>query len=314
MMTKRIISLCAALLLCAVLALSASLTVLAATYPAGIDESLTRVDDGASLLASGQAESLNTRARALAQQYHMDIVIVTRQGIGGKTPTAFADDYFDYGGYGWRGEDEAGDITTGSGILLLIEMNERDVLISTKGKGQFVFRDGVWEQMITAIKPQLKSGDYAGAFGRFLDEAESRLKAYEAREGIYADPEPTYNQGHYNENGSYVYDGETTGAGPAFNGGVFVFSLIVALLAAWIVVASMKKKHNTIRLAAAAANYQHGFSLTERQDIFLYSNTSRVRIETESSSSGSSGGGGFSGGGSHTSSSGSSHGGGGSKF
>jgi len=310
-----------------VLPLCAALAVTTLAYPAGIDESLPRVDDGAKLLMEVPAEALDARAREMALEYQMDIVIVTRRGIDGKTPEAFSDDYFDYGGYGWR-EEETDDITTGSGILLLIEMQERDVWISTKGEGMSVFRDGVWEEIITAIKPELGNGQYRAAFSRFLDEVESRLVAYAEGSGVYADKDAPYNQGHYDENGNYVtddgngaadgydYDSNSyysgySGTYFSFNGGVFVVALIIALIVAWAVVASMKRKHNTIRTAAAAQNYQHGFNLTERQDIFLYSNTTRVRIETESSGGG---GGGFSGGGSHTSSSGSSHGGGGSKF
>ena len=324
-MKKRILSFCAALLLCVSLAISAS----AAAYPAGIAEQLPRMDDGASLLMEVPVEALDARAREIALQYHMDIVIVTRRGIGGKTPEAFADDYFDYGGYGWR-EEESDDVTTGSGILLLVEMQESDVLISTKGEGESVFRDGVWEQIIDAIKPQLGSGEYRAAFSRFLDEAERCLADYAAGAGVYADPDEPYNQGHYDENGSYVYgdgsdggdyvyDGDYDYSGPLglyipFSGGVFVIALILALIIAWAVVASMKKKHNTIRIAAAAGNYQHGFNLTERQDIFLYSNTTRMRLPEPTTTSSSGGGSSFSGGGSHTSSSGSSHGGGGSKF
>lgn len=320
---KRIFSLCAALLLCAALALPV------VAYPAGIDESLPRVDDGAGLLMEVPAEALDARAREMALQYHMDIVIVTRRGIGGKTPAVYAEDYFEAGGYGWR-EEETDDITTGNGVILLLNMvgpGQNDIEIATKGDGQSVFRDGVWEQILDAVAPELIDKKYSAALGRFLDEAEIRLIDYAQGIGIYGDPDGTYNQGHYNEDGSYAYgDGDDygdygdyeysgySGIYIPFNGGVFAVALIAALIIAWAVVASMKKKHNTIRIAAAAGDYQHDFDLTERQDIFLYSNTTRMRLPEPTTTSSGGGGGGFSGGGTRTSSSGSSFGGGGRKF
>jgi len=323
-MKKHISSLFAALLLCAALALPS----FAATYPAGMDESLPRVVDGAGLLTQAEIESLEARAREIITQYGMDLVILTRRGLGGKTPEAYADDFFDYEGYGWW-EEESDDFNAASGALLLVNMvgpGNNDLLISTTGAGESVFRDGVWEQLITDMLPQLRDGDFAGAFGRFLTGAQRCLRDYADGVGVYADPDAPYNQGHYNEEGSYVYeegygyDGEYGNGGSGYSGGIyfdfdgtiFFIVAVIGLIIAWAVTASMKKKHNTIRTAAAACNYQQNFNLTERQDIFLYSNTTRVRIPEPTSSSG--GGGGFSGGGSHTSSSGRSHGGGGTKF
>jgi len=146
-----------------------------AKYPAGIDESLPRMVDDASLLNQTQVNMLNARAENLSKQYMMDLVIVTRRGIGGKSPMEYADDYFDYGGYGWR-ETATDDITTGSGMLLLVEMTERDIWISTKGKGMSVFPNYEIDQIIKAITPELSSGQYNAAFVHFLDEAESYLK------------------------------------------------------------------------------------------------------------------------------------------
>lgn len=301
---KRFLSFVTALLLCAALALPA----FAVTYPAGIDESRPRVDDGAGLLTQTQTDELEAYAREIVAQYEMDIILLTRRGIS-EAPRDYAEDYFEDGGYGWR-EEETEDITTGSGMILFVEMQERDVLVATKGVAQSVFRDGVWEQLITAIKPDLSGERYYEAFKRFLDEAAARLEDHANGAGIYADPDAPYNQGHYGENGEYIYG--SPGTDSPFNMTIFVAALLLGLIIAWVAVSNMKKKHNTIRTAAAAGEYQYGFNLTERQDIFLYSNTTCVRLPEPTTTHSS--GGGFSGGGSHTSSSGSSFGGGGSKF
>jgi len=283
-------------------------------YPAGIDENLTRVVDGAMLLEPDEIAALEERLYALIKQYEMDVVVVTREGLDGKTPMEYADDFFDYEGYGWR-EYSTDDITTGSGILLLVEMEEREIWISTKGRGMSVFSDSEVEALIDAITPELGDGLYYDAFNSFLSDAEWYLHNYAGSYGNdYNDNYDNDNDYNYNYSRSrYIY----------FNGGIFFIFLIIGLIVALAVVSSMKKKHNTIRTAVAAHTYQQRFDLTERQDIFLYSNTTRVKIPDDpphssgghiSSSGSSHGGGGGSFGGGHSSSSGSSHGGGGGKF
>jgi len=289
---------------------TAEWTTIAGKYPAGIDESLPRIVDEAMLLEPDEIAALEENLFPLIKQYDMDVVIVTREGLGSQTPMDYADDFFDYFGYGWR-EYSTDDITTGSGILLLVEMEQGDIWISTKGRGMDVFGDSEIDDLIDLIIPELDEGLYFDAFNRFLGDMEWYLQN---------------NTGSY-DGGGYGYDYDngyeySYSRSVYFNGGIFFVALIVALVVALSVVNSMKRKHNTIRIAAAACNYQQRFDLTERQDIFLYSNTTRVKLpepETTSrghiSSSGSShGGGGGSFGGGHSSSSGSSHGGGGGKF
>jgi len=279
-------------------------------YPAGIDEELPRVTDDARLLTGEELEALEARARDLIAQYQMDLVIVAKRGLDGKTPMDYADDFFDYGGYGWR-DDAAGDITEGSGMLLLVDMEGRDIWISTKGRGMTVF-DGEIDAMIDAISPELGEGLYYDAFDRFLDEAQGYLHSYVASGD---DGDDYYYGGDYGS--GYAYSG-----GFYFNMGLFIVVSLIGLIIAFAVVGSMKRKHNTIRTATTAQSYQQAFNLTERQDIFLYSNTTRTRLPEPATSSGghisssgsSHGGGGGSFGGGHSSSSGSSHGGGGGKF
>ena len=287
-------------------------TTIAGKYPAGIDEQLPRIVDDAMLLEPAEIAVLEENLFPLIKQYDMDVVVVTREGLDGQTPMEYADDFFDYGGYGWR-EEPTDDIRTGSGILLLVEMEQGQIWISTKGRGMSVFSDSAVDMIIDAITPELDDGLYFDALNRFLGEVEWYLQN---DTGGYDGGNDYYND--YNYNNDYSYSG-----GVYFNGGIFFIVTLIGLIIAWAVVASMKRKHNTIRIADAAHSYQQRFDLTERQDIFLYSNTTRVRLPDDpppssgghiSSSGSSHGGGGGSFGGGHSSSSGSSHGGGGGKF
>ena len=96
-------------------------TVLAATPP--------RLVDDAKLLTSYEKTELLSYLNEISEKHGMDIVIVTVNSLGGKSPRAFADEYYDHNGYR---ED---------GVLLLVAMNSRDYWISTSGYGITAFTD-----------------------------------------------------------------------------------------------------------------------------------------------------------------------------
>lgn len=87
-------------------------------------------------------------------------------------------------------------------------------------------------------------------------------------------------------------------------------SIVIGAVVGGITVLIMRACMNTKRPQRSAGSYLNdsSYHLRTNQDLFLYSNVTKTRIQQESSSSG--------GGGSsvHTSSSGSTHGGGGGKF
>ena len=58
-----------------------------------------------------------------------DVIVVTVASLDGKTAESYADDYFDFNGYG-LGQDR-------DGILLLLSMEDRDWAISTHGFALF---------------------------------------------------------------------------------------------------------------------------------------------------------------------------------
>jgi len=76
-----------------------------------------------------------------------------------------------------------------------------------------------------------------------------------------------------------------------------LIGLGVAGLFAWSVVAAMKKQMKTAHPQKTACNYMRNFRLTQQKDIFLYSNTVRVRINQQNTVAARPGGGGRPGGG-----------------
>lgn len=243
------------------------------------DASLPRVIDDAELLSSSEETELAAHIAKLTDAYGVDIVILTNDSLDGKTPEAYADDFYDYNGYG------VGD--TRDGMLFLISMNTRDYWTSTTGECIQLFSDYDIESLGDLIVDDLSYGNYYKAFSDYVDAIEDKLVAE------YASAPVKFVSSLKHAADSLV--------------GILIASLIITA----IVVTVMRKNMKPVALQSYAGEYidKDSFILTEQSDTYLFTTTTRKRVPRESSSS--SGGGGSS---THTGSSGTSHGGGGGKF
>ena len=107
------------------------------------------VVDNANLLTSSEEYSLESYLSGVSDRLGVNIVVVTENSIGSKTPTEYADDYFDYNGYGENG------------ALLLISMADRDWYVSTKGT---CIEKVNYRTVERRILSDLIGGDYYSAF------------------------------------------------------------------------------------------------------------------------------------------------------
>jgi len=80
---------------------------------------LPRLIDGADLLTDSEEAKLLERLDEISEKYQTDVVIVTNYSLEGKTSTAYADDFFDYNGYGF-GENA-------DGILCSLEYGRSEI-------------------------------------------------------------------------------------------------------------------------------------------------------------------------------------------
>ncbi len=240
---------------------------------------LPRLVDQADLLSSSEERALLKELDEVSERLGFDVVVVTAMTLGGKSPRAYADDFFDYNGYGFG--------SAADGALLLVSMEDRDWWISTSGYGITAITKAGISYIGEKLVPYLKDGEYAEAFSAYADWCEEFVK--QAQSG-----EP--------------YDGNHMPKEPFPAVSRLIFAVLIGLLIAWIVVSSMKGQLKSVRGQNAAASYVRSGSMnvTQRQDIFLYRHVSRRARPKDTGSS--------SGGGVHTSSSGRSHGGGGGKF
>lgn len=241
-----------------------------------------RLTDSAGLLSSVENEELLGKLDEISVRQACDVVIVTTNGLGGKTPTEFADDFFDYNGFG-IGPDA-------DGILLMISMEDRDWAISTHGFGITAFTDAGQAYIMEQVLPSLGEGDFFKAFSKFSDLTDRFLEQAKNDAPYVAEtlPKPEIS--------------------PKERAVRILISAAISVLLALIPLALLASAHKSIRSQTHADTYvrDESFQVTGGNDLFMYSRESRTKRETSSSSGGTSG--------THTSSSGRTHGGSSGKF
>lgn len=271
-MNKRFWSICSTLVL-SILFLSISLAI-----PASASEDLPRLVDMADLLDDSEEASLSGLLDEISQRQQVDVVVVTADSLEGDTAMVYADDFYDYNGYGF------GDAR--DGILLLVSLEERDWYISTTGYGITAVTDAGREYMSEIFAADLSAGDYAAAFTSFARLCDDFIT--QAKTG-----EP-YDTGNLPQEPFDVVWNLLV---------AFVIAFIISLIATGI----MRGELRTIHSQSAADDYlrQGSMHLTKKNDLFLCRHVDRRKKEEPKNSEGSQ---------THTSSSGTTHGGGGGKF
>ena len=258
--------------------------------PAGVSaDGMPLVADYADLLIPEEEEALGAYLEGIRDEIAADIVILTVDSLDGTGAQAYADDYFDYNGYG-QGMDY-------DGALFLIAMEEREWAISTRGYGITVIHEGALDYMEENLVPYLSDGAYYAAFQIFGEICREYwlTEPGETPYGAYGDP-------YYDD----VYYGE--GGESWFSPGTFlIIALVIGFLIALIPMGVLKSQLNTVHMQTGAVSYQKtgGVQITGSRDLFLYRNVTKKPIPREQPNNS----GGRPGGSVHVGSSGRSHGG-----
>ena len=236
-----------------------------------------RLVDNAGLLDEDEALELESKLDEISQEYDCDVVILTEETINGAEPMDYADDYFDYEGYG-MGEDN-------SGILFLITMSERKWWISTHGEAIYDFTDAGQEYMAEQFQSDLSDGYYYDSFTTFTDLCQEFL--------VQAQTGEPFDKGNLPEKPLSPW--------------ALPISIGIGLVLALIITGIMRGQMKTVRMKPDAADYMVDGSLqiTRSNDVFLYHQVTKTAKPKDDDSGGSS---------VHTSSSGETHGGSGGSF
>lgn len=131
-------------------------------------ETLSVFDD-ANLFTEEEIRVLSQEANITSSSYDMEIIIVTTDDANGKSSSEYADDYFD--------DNQFGVVSDLDRILFLIDMDNREVYISTSGKGIRYLTDERIESIIAdVLNSGLGDGDYYGGAMGFLSSTKKYLE------------------------------------------------------------------------------------------------------------------------------------------
>ena len=252
-----------------------------------------RVFDQAGLFSETEIIQLEEKIAQCRKSTKMDVVIVSAYADGERSAEEYADDYYDYGGFGVGKK--------ASGVLLLYYMD------GTAGTMINMLTDERIESILDDVYGDLGNRDFAGATEHFLED----VKAY-VKEGV--------------ESGQYTYDRDTGEIVRYHSIRLYevAIAMVIAGISAGSVCLDIKKRYAMKQssrevsnsLQAYRADCAFHFSVAGDKMVNKYVRSVPIPRNTSSGSGGRGHSGSSSAGRStiHTSSSGSSHGGGGRRF
>lgn len=129
-----------------------------------VDNTSDGVYDFAGLLSESEKSELNAEIQKIEKKKDYRIVVVTTAENPG-TPTAYADDFFDFNDFGK------------DGVLFLLDMANREQWISTtgvctevSGEKNSSFSPGDIEDILDETTSAASDGDYGRCLGNFVNE------------------------------------------------------------------------------------------------------------------------------------------------
>lgn len=225
-----------------------------------VSANTAHVHDNAQLIDSGREEQLEQTITALQKNYKQDFAAVITMGTGSKTPQQYADDYYDEKGFGYGKND--------SGILLLIDMQNRKIALSTYGSSIRYFTDERIDRTLDAVAAALQSGDVADGVQSFLDKA-----GYYCKMGIPDD--------------QYTVDSETGAISRyrSVSGKQLLLFAVISLGVAGFVCSVILTKYSMQTTSYYYPYSQKGrMNLTHREDTYLNTTVTTRHIQSSSSS------------------------------
>ena len=221
--------------------------------------------DEAGLLTDDEVAKLNEKLDALADEYWVDLAIVTVESLNGKHPMKRAMEYYNAHGYGQGPDDD--------GILFLLCPEDRDYAIVTHNYGRYAVPDGEGrDRLLRDVLKALSKDKYYKAFDTLADEAAVFFER--ARNGD-------------------AYDGGTLQPQKNRAVGTPLLGILSGLGGGFGIVSVEKNKLKNVKAKVTASNY----ALMETRQLYrqsdnLVDTSTRVVRRSESSSSRSGGGGG----------------------
>lgn len=253
------------------------------------DRILPRLVDDAGLLTSGEASELNAALDEISERQEVDVAVITVNELpDGYTAQVYADDVFDYYGYGYGENDD--------GILLLLSMGEREWAVTTYGYGITAFPDGIIDLIMDDCLYYISDGAYFSGFSYFAqlcDEYITKAKNGYAEDpnavydSYYDDKYAAYDDGYYDHDDPYAIIGGASGPTAITVTGGIPFALPLSLIAGFIfsglIVGTWKNELKSVGKQSGASEYakRDSIRVTLSRDLFLYRNVRKTRRQTQ---------------------------------
>ncbi len=270
-----------------------------------------RVYDYADLFSYSEEEALEEYALSIEEAAKTEFYVLTIDDAEGKSAMEYADDFGDNGAFGYEEE-------YGTYIVMLIDMDNREVWISTSGRAIEYLNDSRIDKTLDAMFEYVPDGDYYEAAEVYLQFAYKYMLSEPSNDyndyfndKYYPNDDYYYDDNDYDD--TYYYDD-----GHYYNDETEVFEIILicflgSAVISGVILFIMASSAKT-KMTTGSTTYMSGGGLriNQRSDIYTHTTTVKRRIESNNNSSHR---GGRSGGSSvHRSSGGRSHGGGGRRF
>lgn len=236
--------------------------------PATASAQLPRFIDEVGLLTSEQARTLTQKLDEVSERHQFDTVVAVVPSIGNQEAEFYAADFFEQNGFGFGPDID--------GAIFLIAVEYRDYGFASFGSGIVAFTIVGQDYLDKLVLPHLREDNYYEAFIAYADGVDDFLN--KAESGV------PYDEGNIPKTASEIRQYRMYGG---------LFSLLLALIIAWVVTFSWKRQLISVRKENYANVYfREGSMVLNRQhDVFLHSNINRVRRVENTNKSG--GGGSF---------------------
>ena len=212
-----------------------------------------RVFDDADLLSMLEKDDLEGLLDRISEELNVDVIVSTVDGTDGYGIDRYIELFYDGNDFG------VGD--TNDGVILMIDMEYGEYRIMANGLCDDAISYDDIDSIGEDIVSYLSDGDYYEAFEMFAEKCE------------------------------YLIDGHINGFPFKLTQNLLI-SIGVGLVVALIATLVMKGQLKSVKEQKTANLYTRkgSMNLSVRNDLFLYSNVTRVKIQKPSASAGSSGG------------------------
>lgn len=234
------------------------------------------VYDEAGILTGSERDALESRAAEVSEAYDCAVYIVTvsdYRKYGSGTVRSVAESIFEENGFGLGAE--------GSGVMLLLSMEDRDYALIAHGYGNIAFTDYGKERLEEEFLDDFRRDDWYQGFADYISYSGAMLE--QARSG---EPLDVYPSG-----GGGPHRGGLRGRLGVF-GSILVIVLVPALIAL-IVCTILKRNMKSVKKAEKADFFAVPGSMQLRisEDRFTHITQTRVKVESDSDHHGGGGGG-----------------------